>query len=104
MIGTAGYSVIGHTSPADAIENFAAAPDAYDLVVTDLSMPGVSGIDVAQSVVSIRADIPIIIMAGDIRPEDEALAAACGVREVVNKSATVDELCRAFGRIFGTGG
>jgi CheY-like chemotaxis protein len=104
VIGTAGYSVIGHTSPAEALENFSAAPDAYDLVVTDLSMPDVSGIDVAQSVVSIRADIPIIIMAGDIRPEDEALAAACGVREVVNKSATVEELCRAFGRIFGAAG
>jgi nitrogen-specific signal transduction histidine kinase len=104
VIGTAGYSVIGYSSPAEALENFSAAPDTYDLVVTDLLMPKVSGIDVAQSVVSIRADIPIIIMAGNISPEDAALAAACGVREVVNKSATVEELCRAFGRIFGVGG
>jgi signal transduction histidine kinase/CheY-like chemotaxis protein len=104
VIGTAGYSVIGYTSPAEGLENFSAAPDAFDLVVTDLSMPDVSGIDVAHSVVSIRADIPIIIMAGNISSEDEALAAACGVREVVNKSATVEELCRAFGRIFSVGG
>ena len=104
VIGTAGYSVTGHTSPADALENFSAAPHAYDLIVTDLSMPDVNGLDVAQSVVAIRADIPIIIMAGNISQEDEALAAAFGVREVVNKSATVEELCRAFGRIFGAGG
>jgi CheY-like chemotaxis protein len=104
VIGTAGYNVIGHTSPADALENLSAAPDAYDLVVTDLSMPDVNGLDVAQSVVAIRADIPIIIMAGYISPQDEALAEAYGVREVVNKSATVEELCRAFGRIFGAGG
>ncbi len=101
VIGTAGYSVIAHTSPADALENFSAAPDAYDLVVTDLAMPDVSGLDVAQSVIAARPDIPIIIMAGYISPQDEALAAAYGVREVVNKSATVEELCRAFGRIFG---
>jgi CheY-like chemotaxis protein len=104
VIGKAGYSVIGHTSPADALESFSAAPDAYDLVVADLSMPDVNGLDVAQSVVAIRADIPIIIMAGYISPPDEALAEAYGVREVVNKSATVEELCRAFGRIFGAGG
>jgi CheY-like chemotaxis protein len=103
VIGKAGYTVIGHTSPADALENFSAAPDAYDLVVADLSMPDVNGLDVAQSVVAIRADIPIIIMAGYISPQDEALAAAYGVREVVNKSATVEELCRAFGRIFSVG-
>jgi nitrogen-specific signal transduction histidine kinase/CheY-like chemotaxis protein len=103
VIGKAGYSVIGHTSPADALEDFSAAPDAYDLVVADLSMPDVNGLDVAQSVVAIRADIPIIIMAGYISPQDEALAEAYGVREVVNKSATVEELCRAFGRIFGVG-
>jgi nitrogen-specific signal transduction histidine kinase/CheY-like chemotaxis protein len=103
VIGKAGYCVIGHTNPADALENFSAAPDAYDLVVADLSMPDVNGLDVAQSVVAIRADIPIIIMAGYISPQDEALAEAYGVREVVNKSATVEELCRAFGRIFGVG-
>jgi CheY-like chemotaxis protein len=104
VIGTAGYSVIGRTSPAEALENFAAAPDAYDLIVADLSMPDLNGLDVARSVVAIRADIPIIIMAGYISPQDEALAAAYGVREVVNKSATVEELCRAFGRIFDAGG
>jgi hypothetical protein len=42
-------------------------------------------------------------MAGYISPQDEALAEAYGVREVVNKSATVEELCRAFGRIFSVG-
>jgi CheY-like chemotaxis protein len=67
-------------------------------------MPDVNGLDVAQSVVAIRADIPIIIMAGYISSQDEALAEAYGVREVVNKSATVEELCKAFGRIFGLGG
>jgi nitrogen-specific signal transduction histidine kinase len=103
VIGKAGYAVIGHTSPAAALEDFSAAPDAYDLVVADLSMPDVNGLDVTQSVVAIRADIPIIIMAGYISPQDEALAEAYGVREVVNKSATVEELCRAFGRIFSVG-
>jgi two-component system cell cycle sensor histidine kinase/response regulator CckA len=103
VIGKAGYRVIGYTNPAAAVDIFSTAPDTYDLVVTDLSLRESSGIDVAQSLVAIRVDIPIIIMAGFISPQDAALAAACGVREVVNKSATVVELCRAFGRAFGAG-
>jgi two-component system cell cycle sensor histidine kinase/response regulator CckA len=100
-IGTAGYSVVGHTSPSAALADFTAAPRAYNLVVTDLLMPDVNGLDFAQSVVAIRGDIPIVIMAESMSPQDEALAAAHGVREVVTKSATVEELCRAFERIFG---
>jgi nitrogen-specific signal transduction histidine kinase/ActR/RegA family two-component response regulator len=103
VIGKGGYSVIGYTSPAQALEHFSAKPDAYDLVVTDLSMLQTSGIDVAQCMVAIRPNIPIIIMAGYISPQDEARAAVCGVREVVHKSETVEELCRAFGRVFNAG-
>ncbi len=101
VIRKAGYRVIGHSNPAYALADFAAAPDAYDLVVADLSMGGDSGIDVAQRMVAIRANIPIIITAGYISARDASRATACGVREVINKSATVEELCRAFGRIFG---
>jgi CheY-like chemotaxis protein len=49
----------------------------------------------------VRPDIPIIITAGYISAEDEALAAAYGVREVISKSATIEELCNAFGRVLG---
>jgi two-component system cell cycle sensor histidine kinase/response regulator CckA len=104
IIGKAGYRVIAHFNPGVALADFSAAPDAFDLVVVDLVMPDTSGIDIARGMMAIRADIPIIITAGYVSPDDEARAAACGVREVISKSATVQELCMAFGRIFGAGG
>jgi two-component system cell cycle sensor histidine kinase/response regulator CckA len=100
VIGRAGYSVIAHFNPAAALADFSAAPDTFDLVVVDLAMPDVSGIDVARDMLAIRADIPIIITAGYFSADDEARATTCGVREVISKSATIQELCRAFGRVF----
>ena len=102
VIGKAGYRVTGHTSAAEAVADFSSSPAAYDLVVADLSMPGASGIDVAERLVAIRADIPVILTAGFISPDDESRARTSGVREIIYKSATVEELCVAFGRVFGT--
>jgi two-component system cell cycle sensor histidine kinase/response regulator CckA len=104
VIGKAGYRVIAHFDPSVALAEFSAAPDAFDLVVVDLEMPGASGIDVARLMLAIRADIPIIITAGYVSPADEERATTCGVREVINKSATVEELCMAFGRVLGASG
>jgi len=104
VIGKAGYRVIGHTNSAAALAEFAATPAGFDLVVVDLAMPEADGLEVARRLTAIRADIPIIITAGYISPHDESRALECGVREVVGKSATVEELCKAFGRVFGSRG
>jgi len=98
----AGYEITSYSDPAKAVAGFAAAPESFDLVVTHLTMPELNGLDVAQRVLAARPDIPIIITAGYISPENEALAAAYGVREVISKSAPVEELCQAFGRVFGS--
>lgn len=100
VIGKAGFQVKGYCDPAKAVAEFSAAPESFDLVVVDLTMPELNGLDVAQRVVAVRPDTPIILTAGCISPEDEALAAAYGVREVISKAATIEELCSAFGRVF----
>ena len=101
VICKAGYRVTGYCDPKEALAVFAAVAESFDLVVVDLTMPELNGLEVAQRVVAVRPDIPIIITAGYISPEDEALAAAYGVREVISKSATIEELCNAFGRVLG---
>ena len=101
VICKAGYQVTGYCDPTEAVAGFSAAPESFDLVVVDLTMPELNGLEVAQRMVAVRSDIPIIITAGYISPEDEALAAAYGVREVISKSATIEELCTAFHRVFG---
>jgi len=101
VIGKAGYRVIAHFNVEDALADFSAAPGAFDLVVVDLAMPEADGIDVAGRMLALRADVPIIITAGYFSPDDVARAIAGGVREVISKSATVQELCTAFSRVFG---
>ncbi len=87
-----GYRVSGFTEPATALAAFAAAPDSYDAIVTDLSMPGLSGTDFARQILQLRPDVPVIMTSGYVRAEDREAALAVGVRELVLKPNTVEEL------------
>lgn len=59
-----GYSVTTHNDPAHALEEFTAHPDNYDLVFTDLAMPGINGIDLANRIHEIRPATPILLVSG----------------------------------------
>ncbi len=94
-----GYQVFGFSSPDEALAAFEAAPDQFDLVLSDLSMPGISGIDVAKRVLEIRPDIPVLLASGYVRSEDVELARSIGVREVIWKPATINEMGELLGRV-----
>lgn len=100
-ITKAGYRVDAFCDAALALAAFEAASQSYDLVVTDLAMPKLDGIEVAQQILAIRADIPVVITTGYITPQEEARARRCGVREIITKAATVDELCSTLYKVIG---
>jgi PAS domain S-box-containing protein len=87
-----GYRVSGFTEPQEALQAFAAAPVAFDAVITDLSMPGLSGTDFAKQILQLRGDVPVIITSGYVRTQDREAALKAGVRELVLKPNTVEEL------------
>ncbi|MEI6721333.1 MAG: PAS domain S-box protein [Betaproteobacteria bacterium] len=90
-----GYRVSAYTDQHEALAALRADPAAFDLVVTDYNMPGLSGLDVARAVRAIRPDLPVAVASGFV---DEALvgqAAEAGVREVLFKATSVDEYCTA---------
>ena len=87
-----GYRVTAFTDAAEALAAFESAPNDFDLVLTDLSMPGTSGIEVSRSVLAIRPDIPVLLTTGYVRPEDVELARRIGVREVIWKPNTLGEM------------
>jgi PAS domain S-box-containing protein len=60
----AGFSVLAHNDPAQALERFALDPDAFDVVLTDHTMPVMTGIDFARKVRGIRPDLPVILCSG----------------------------------------
>jgi nitrogen-specific signal transduction histidine kinase/ActR/RegA family two-component response regulator len=94
-----GFQVTGYTVPGEALEALRAEPARFDLVVTDYNMPGLSGLDVARAVRDIRADLPVAVASGLIAEELRIQADAAGVRELIFKASSVQELCEAFARV-----
>ena len=86
------YQPTIETDGARALEMLRQAPASFDLLVTDFSMPGLSGLQLAQAVHQIRPEMPILMATGfieDIPLED---IAAVGVRATIRKPLTKREL------------
>jgi signal transduction histidine kinase/CheY-like chemotaxis protein len=94
-----GYEVTGTAQPLDALKRFVEQPHAFDVVVTDLSMPGLSGFQLAQQLLAVRADVPIVMMSGNVGPEELAQARRIGLRELLLKPVGMDDLNRTLARV-----
>jgi DNA-binding NtrC family response regulator len=64
MLERLGYSVKATTSPREALEEFRRDPNLFDLVITDMAMPGMSGPRLSTEISNIVPDIPILICTG----------------------------------------
>jgi PAS domain S-box-containing protein len=80
-----GYKVEASTNPFDALELFSSQPDKFDLIITDMTMPQMTGEKLIKEVLSIRSDIPIILCTGFSETIDEEKAAAIGAVEYIEK-------------------
>jgi len=87
-----GHQVTGFTAPEKAFEAFKQDPDAFDLIVSDMSMPGMSGLELARKILDVRPQLPVVITTGFVRAEDYQAAASVGVRQLILKPNTIDEL------------
>ena len=59
-----GYSVTGFTDPHAALDQFRQFPQEYDLLLTDMVMPGLSGMELLESIRSVRGDFPAVVCSG----------------------------------------
>jgi PAS domain S-box-containing protein len=94
-----GYRVSGYTSADEALAAFRRDPDAFDLVLTDYNMPGLSGMDVALSMMSVRPSLLVALASGFLRPSEAEHARALGIRATLRKPYTLDELGAAVQRL-----
>ena len=94
-----GFHISAYTDQKEALNDLRASPATFDLVVTDYNMPGMSGLDVAREVKTIRADLPVAIASGFIDGTLRAQADDAGVRELIFKASAVEELCDTFMRL-----
>jgi CheY-like chemotaxis protein len=94
-----GYEVIARTSSVEALELFKVAPERFDLVITDMTMPNMRGDRLAQEILRIRPGIPIILCTGFSESISEERAKALGIRAFVMKPLTMKELANAMRRV-----
>ncbi|WP_439115582.1 hybrid sensor histidine kinase/response regulator [Hydrogenophaga sp.] len=94
-----GYRVTTFTDQAAAIDAVRADPQAFDLLLTDYNMPGMSGLEVAKAVLVLSPALPVAMASGYITDELHAQALAAGVREVVFKTDAVEAFCEVVARL-----
>ncbi len=87
-----GCEVTGFTDPLEAAEAFAATPDGFDAVVTDLSMPGLTGLELTERVRAIRGDVPVVLTSGYMASGDQADAERRGVSAILPKPCSIEDL------------
>ena len=91
-----GYRVTALTSAREALELFLARPLEFDLVITDQTMPGLTGCDLCQRVMAIRPDIPVILCSGYSQQITAEEARNMGVKRFLFKPMDFHELARAI--------
>jgi len=87
-----GYRVDAHDNSQAALSAFQLAPDSYDLVVTDMTMPGMTGYKLSQELSRIRSNIPIILCSGYNEKFDESTLRDVGVRKFLMKPVSRADL------------
>jgi len=101
MLEHLGYRSVSKTSPIEALEAFQAEPDKFDLVITDQTMPIMTGEMLAKKLLSIRPDIPIVLCTGFSDLIAEGKARALGIREFVMKPILMSDFAKTVKKALG---
>ena len=99
MLKRLGYKVDIRTSSRDALDAFQANPKKFDLVITDYTMPGMTGLALSEKLLKIRPDIPIILCTGYSEVATPEKVKAAGIRELIMKPVVRPQLSHAVNRI-----
>lgn len=94
MLEGIGYKVTTRTSSFEALELFKTKPDAFDLIITDMTMPSMTGDVFSTEIRKIRSDIPIILCTGYSQKMSEELAKHIGINAFVYKPFTKSDFAK----------
>ncbi len=96
-----GYRVTAQDSSVEALNRFQADPFSFDLVITDQTMPCITGADLAKYILQIRPDIPVILCTGFSSTVSHEKARSLGIREYVMKPVVVNDLAHLIRKALG---
>ena len=99
MLERLGYRVSARTGSIDALEDFRKEPDGFDLLVTDMTMPNMTGVQLVGEVHRIRPDLPVILCTGFSHQINEENAGQLGINAFVMKPLVRDQLASLIRRI-----
>ena len=98
-LGSLGYTCTSFSDPGTALAALAAAPDTFAALITDLTMPGLSGIELASAVHETIPALPIILISGNTRDLDPAVARIAGVTAVIEKPFTLESFAATVAQV-----
>ena len=98
MLSRLGYRLTTCTSSVEALELFRQSPEKFDLVITDMTMPQMTGDVLARELISIRPDIPIIVCTGYSDRIDTDMANEIGIRELLMKPVVMKDIAQCIRR------
>ena len=92
MLKRLGYRVEATTTPFDALKIFSANPDKFDLVITDMIMPGMTGDKLAKEILAIRPNMPVVLCSGFSNEIYGEKAKESGFRAFIMKPVLIREM------------
>jgi len=96
-----GFRVTSATSAAEALRLMAASPRDFHAVLTDLSMPGMNGLELSRELLRQNPSLPIVLMSGHLEADSRDSARALGIREVLEKPTPLTVLAATLVRVLG---
>ena len=96
LLNDLGYSVAAFNSSAQALEIFSENPEEFDLLITDMTMPEMTGMILSQKILAIRPDLPVILCTGFSETVDEVKAQSIGIRIFMRKPTSATVLARSI--------
>ncbi|MGA9134935.1 MAG: response regulator, partial [Candidatus Sulfotelmatobacter sp.] len=99
ILAELGYEVTSRTSSREAFALFTADPSRFDLVITDQTMPEMTGVELAKGILALRADMPVIMCTGFSYVVNEESAKAAGIRDFAMKPLTKREIARTIRKV-----
>ncbi|MCA1946331.1 MAG: response regulator, partial [Desulfovibrio sp.] len=96
MLSQLGYTVTGATDPQKALDLYKQSPDKFDLVITDQTMPHLTGLELATQVLTMHPDKPVILLTGYSEAVTREVAEAAGVAEFIMKPVVEEQLAQTI--------
>lgn len=92
MLQSLGYNVVAVNSSLEALKLFLSKPDRFDIVITDMTMPHIAGTELAEKILEVRPEIPIILCTGYGNLINEKKIKAMGIRKFLIKPVSMPDI------------